>query len=258
MNHSLIRAPRRLVLLALMGLASGLALAQAPTQELTVSAAASLTNAFQDIARAFEKAHPGSKVVLNFAASGPLLQQIRQGAPVDVFASADQETMDKAAAAQLLAPGRVDFAANTLVVVQPAAATPSPKALADLAAPAFKRLSTGSPASVPVGRYTLEAVKAAGLEAELQPRWIYADSVRQVLAYVARGEVDAGFVYRTDALIEKDRVRIAFTVPTSTRVSYPIAPVAAGKNQALAQSFISYVRSAPAQEILAAYGFAKP
>ena len=108
MNHPLIRAPRRLVLLALMGLAPGLALAQAPTQELTVSAAASLTNAFQDIAKAFERAHPGSKVVLNFAASGPLLQQIRQGAPVDVFASADQETMDKAAAAQLLAPGRVD------------------------------------------------------------------------------------------------------------------------------------------------------
>src|SRR5450830_865094 len=255
MNHSPIQAPRRLVLLALMGLAPGLALAQASVQELTVSAAASLTNAFQDIAKGFEKAHPGSKVVLNFAASGPLLQQIRQGAPVDVFASADQETMDKAAAAQLLAPGRVDFAANTLVVVQPVAATSSPKALADLA---FKRLSTGSPASVPVGRYTLEAVKTAGLEAELQPRWIYADSVRQVLAYVARGEVDAGFVYRTDALIEKDRVRIAFTVPTGTRVSYPIAPVAAGKNAALAQSFISYVRSAPAQEILAGYGFAKP
>ena len=75
---------------------------------------------------------------------------------------------------------------------------------------------------------------------------------------MGRGEVDAGFVYRTDALIEKDRVRIAFTVPTGTRVSYPIAPVAAGKNQALAQSFISYVRSAPAQEILATYGFAKP
>src|SRR5450830_96055 len=223
MNHSPIQAPRRLVLLALMGLAPGLALAQASVQELTVSAAASLTNAFQDIAKGFEKAHPGSKVVLNFAASGPLLQQIRQGAPVDVFASADQETMDKAAAAQLLAPGRVDFAANTLVVVQPVAATSSPKALADLAAPAFKRLSTGSPASVPVGRYTLEAVKTAGLEAELQPRWIYADSVRQVLAYVARGEVDAGFVYRTDA-----------------------------------QSFISYVLSARAQEILAGYGFAKP
>jgi molybdate transport system substrate-binding protein len=163
-----------------------------------VSAAASLTNAFQDIARAFEKAHPGSKVVLNFAASGPLLQQIRQGAPVDVFASADQETMDKAAAAQLLAPGRVDFAANTLVVVQPAAAGSSPKAW-PIWPPRLARLATGSPASVPVGRYTLEAVKAAGLEAELQPRWIYADSVRQVLAYVARGEVDAGFVYRTDA-----------------------------------------------------------
>ena len=258
MAHLFSPAPRRLALLALAALALGRAQAQAPAQELTVSAAASLTNAFQDIAKAFEKSHPGSKVVLNFAASGPLLQQIRQGAPVDVFASADQETMDKAAAAQLLSPGRVDFAANTLVLVQPASATTTPKALADLASPVYKRLSTGSPATVPVGRYTLEAVKAAGLESEFQPRWIYADSVRQVLAYVARGEVDAGFVYRTDALIEKDRVRIAFTVPTGTRVSYPIAPVAAGKNQALAQSFISYVRSASAQEILAAYGFSRP
>lgn len=255
--------PRRhllqtVVWLLVSALPLGAAQAQTAPQELTVSAAASLTNAFQDIARAFEKAHPGSKLVLNFAASGPLLQQIRQGAPVDVFASADQETMDKAAAAQLLAPGRVDFAANTLVLVQPAAASANPKSLADLAAPAWRRLATGSPATVPVGRYTLEAVKAAGLEAELQPRWIYGDSVRQVLAYVARGEVDAGFVYRTDALIEKDKVRIAFSVPTRPPVSYPIAPVAASKNLALAQSFIGFVRSAPGQEILAGYGFARP
>lgn len=228
-------------------------------QELVVSAAASLTNAFQSVGQAFEKTHPGSKLTFNFAASGPLLAQIQQGAPVDVFASADQETMNRAAAAKLLADGtRVDFAQNTLVVIVPASAPQTPKTLQDLAAPAFKRIATGTPATVPVGRYTMEAVQKAGLTDTLQPRWIFGESVRQVLNYVARGEVDAGFVYRTDALIERDKTRIALTAATTTPVSYPIAQVAASKNAAMAQQFIRFVQSAPGQDILAQYGFSKP
>jgi len=91
-------------------------------QELIVSAAASLTNAFQAVGKAFEQARPGAKLTFNFAASGPLLAQIQQGAPVDVFASADQETMNRAASAHLIAPAtRVDFAANTLMLIVPAA-----------------------------------------------------------------------------------------------------------------------------------------
>ncbi|WP_256354084.1 molybdate ABC transporter substrate-binding protein [Variovorax sp. dw_308] len=228
-------------------------------QEIVVSAAASLTNAFQEVGKAFEKSQPGAKVTFNFAASGALLAQMTQGAPVDVFASADQETMNRAVTAKLIADGtRVDFAQNTLVLIVPATATATPQRLGDLTGDAYKRISTGTPASVPVGRYTMEAVQQAGLTAALEPKWIYGESVRQVLNYVARGEVDAGFVYRTDAMIERDKAKIALTVPTSTPVTYPIAELAASKNAASAKSFIAFVRGAEGQEILARYGFSKP
>ncbi|MDM0026640.1 molybdate ABC transporter substrate-binding protein [Variovorax saccharolyticus] len=228
-------------------------------QELVVSAAASLTNAFQAVGKSFEQARPGAKLTFNFAASGPLLAQIQQGAPVDVFASADQETMNRAASANLIVQSsRADFAANTLVLILPSASTQKPNQLSDLTGGGFQRISTGSPATVPVGRYTMEAIDKAGLTAALQSRWIYGESVRQVLNYVARGEVDAGFVYRTDALIEPEKTRIALTVPTTTPVTYPIALVAASKNAALANEFIAYVRSAPGQEILQRHGFSKP
>lgn len=233
--------------------------AAAQAQEVIVSAAASLTNAFQTIGTAFEKAHPGAKVTFNFAASGPLLAQIRQGAPVDVFASADQETMDRAAKDRLLAEGtRADFARNTLVLIVPASATAIPQKLADLTGPGLRRVATGTPASVPVGRYTMAAVQDAGLAAALEPKWIYGESVRQVLNYVARAEVDAGFVYRTDALIDKDKTRIAFTVPTATPVSYPIAQVAASRNAALGRDFIAFVRGEAGQKILGGFGFSQP
>lgn len=228
-------------------------------QALVVSAAASLTNAFQAVGQAFEQSKPGAKVTFNFAASGPLLAQIQQGAPVDVFASADQETMNKAATANLLtAPTRVDFATNTLVLIVPASAKETPRQLGDLSGATYQRVSTGTPATVPVGRYTAEAVEKAGLTAALQPKWIYGESVRQVLNYVARGEVDAGFVYRTDAMIEPDKTRIALTVPTTMPVSYPIAQIATSKQPALAGEFIAYVRSAPGQAILQRFGFSKP
>lgn len=227
--------------------------------DLVVSAAASLTNAFRDVGTAFEQAHPGSKVVFNFAATGPLLQQIAQGAPVDVFASADQASMDKAAAQHLIADGtRFDFAANSLVVIVPAGAAAVPARIADLAEDRFKRVSIGNPASVPVGRYASEALAANGLTDRLAAKIILADSTRQVLAYVVRGEVDAGFVYMTDAAIQKDKVKVALSAPTRTPISYPIARIAGSANAALADSFIAYVRSPAAQQILARYGFSKP
>jgi molybdate transport system substrate-binding protein len=232
---------------------------QAVAQELTVSAAASLTNAFQAVGQAFEKARPGTKIVLNFAASGPLLAQIRQGAPVDVFASADQDTMDRAEAAGLLAAGtRADFAANALVLIVPAGTAAVPRDLHALGDAAYKRVATGTPATVPAGRYTQQAVQQAGLAAALKDKWIYGENVRQVLNYVARGEVDAGFVYRTDALVEKDKVRVALTVPTATRVTYPIAAVAAGRKAALAGEFIAFVRGEQGQALLAQHGFGRP
>lgn len=243
---------RQIGLAALLGLGSSSLWAQ----EIVVSAAASLTNAFQSVGKAFEQANPGRKVTFNFAASGALLAQMQQGAPVDVFASADQPTMDKAVAAKLIADGsRADFVRNELVLIVPAKRAQTPAHLQDLQGDAYKRIATGTPASVPVGRYTQTVVEQAGLAAALQPKWIFGESVRQVLDYVAREEVDAGFVYRTDAIHRKDETRIAFTVPTQTPVSYPIAQVAASKQAATAQAFIAYVRGAQGQEILQSFGF---
>jgi molybdate transport system substrate-binding protein len=227
--------------------------------DLTVSAAASLTNAFKEVGSAFEAANPQPKVQFNFAASGTLLQQIARGAPVDVFASADQETMNQAEQQRLVRPGtRVNFVSNSLVVIVPRDAATPPKALADLDAPSFKRIAIGVPASVPVGRYTKAVLEKAQLWAAIEAKMIGAQSVRQALDYVARGEVDAGFVYGTDAALMADKVKVAFAVPTETPVLYPIAPVAASANGAAAQKFVAYVASPPAQAILAKYGFGKP
>ncbi|MBL8541505.1 MAG: molybdate ABC transporter substrate-binding protein, partial [Betaproteobacteria bacterium] len=156
-------------------------------EELVVSAAASLTNAFKGIGASFEQTHPGVKVVFNFAASGPLLQQIAQGAPADIFASADQESMDKAQQQNLIvAATRTDFVANKLVLVTPADSALGVKSLADLTKPEVKRIAIGSPTSVPAGRYAKGALEAAKLWDTLTPKFVFADSVRQALAYVAR------------------------------------------------------------------------
>jgi len=242
----------------LLALAAALP-AAASAAEVTVSAAASLTNAFRELAQAFEAAHPGDRVLLNFAASDPLVQQIAKGAPVDVFASADQEAMDKAEALTLVAAGtRRDFVANTVVLIVPAASAFRPATLADLDVQSVQRLTTGNPASVPIGRYAKDALMKAGIWARLEPRFVYGASVRQSLDYVARGEVDAGFVYATDVMAQKDKVRAVLTVPTTSPVRYPIAVLAGAPQPALARGFVQYTLSPPGQAILAKYGFVRP
>jgi len=227
--------------------------------DLTVSAAASLQNVFREIAAAWERQNPGDRVLLNFAASGTLLQQIEKGAPVDVFASADRETMDRAQAKKLIdASSRRTFASNVLVVVVPVGSVQSVATLADLQQGAVERIAIGDPRSVPAGRYAETALLAAGKRDALEPKWIRAQSVRQVLDYVARNEVDAGFVYATDAAMMKDRVRVAFDIPLDAPVLYPVAPVAASPNGAQARSFIAFLTGAQGQELLSRYGFAHP
>lgn len=227
--------------------------------DITVSAAASLTNAFQEVARSYESQYQDSKVLLNFGASGALLQQIAKGAPVDVFASADQETMDQAEQQQLLASGtRQDFVGNALVLVVPADSALQLKQLGDLQQAAVSKIAIGNPASVPVGRYSQTALKAAGLWDSLQPKVIGTQNVRQSLDYVARGEVDAAFVYTTDARVMPDTVKIAFPVPLSSAIRYPIAQLADSANAEEARRFIAYVMSTEGQAILARHGFLKP
>nr|WP_255581521.1 molybdate ABC transporter substrate-binding protein [Cupriavidus sp. AU9028] len=246
---------------------AGLAPAHAADGELVVSAASSLTNAFRAIAQAWEAAHPGTRVVLNFGASDVLMRQIVEGAPADVFASADQTAMDRAQAAGMLAPGsRRDFAGNTLVLVVPAAVpagmsagVSSPVAgLADLRRDDVRRIAYGNPASVPVGRYAREALQAQGLWEAVQARGVPAQNVRQALDYVARGEVDAGIVFATDAAAMPERVRVVATLPTRTPIAYPIAVTARAAGNRSAASFADFVASPQGRQILARHGFRAP
>jgi molybdate transport system substrate-binding protein len=231
----------------------------AAAQQVTVCAAASLTDGFKDLGRRFEASRPGVTVRFNFAASGVLLQQIRQGAPADVFASADQETMDRAVAQKLVdAASRRNFAANTLVLVEPARGGAGIQALPDLSGAGVRKIAIGKPATVPVGRYTKEALDSARLWATLEPKFVHADNARQALDYVARGEVEAGFVYRTDAALMGDRVRVVRAATGHSPIAYPVAIVADSRQQALARDFLAFLASDAGQQVLAKYGFGRP
>ena len=231
---------------------------RAQAADLTVSAAASLTNAFRELGPAFEAQNQGTKLLFNFGASDALLAQIAQGAPADVFASADQEAMDRAETQKLLTPGtRRNFVGNTLVLVAPADSTLSLKTLADLQKPEVKRITLGN-AAVPFGRYSRGALQAARLWASIEPKVVYGQNVRQSLDYVARGEVEAGFVYATDVAVQKDKVKVAFTVPTEAPIGYPIAAVAGSPNLQAAQKFVEFVLSPAGQAVLGRHGFRKP
>lgn len=228
-------------------------------QQITVSAAASLTDAFKELAPKFEAARPGITLRFNFAASGVLLQQIGQGAPVDVFASADQETMNRAIAQKLIdTASRRNFVTNSLVLVEPAQGGMGVKGLQDLTGASVKRIAVGKTATVPVGRYTKEVLDAANLWTVLAPKFVQADSVRQVLDYVSRGEVEAGFVYRTDATIAGDKVKVVASLQGATPVSYPVAVVADSRHKAAAADFIAFIQSDAGQQVLGRYGFGRP
>lgn len=242
---------------AILSLALILLSAPAQSADLVVSAAASLTNAFEEMKAPFEKTHPGTTLVFNFAASGALLKQMEQGAPVDVFASADQETMDKAGAL-IEAASRVNFAGNALVLVVPAEGGLAVKDVKELQGDGFKLVAIGNPESVPVGRYAKGALTAAGLYDALTPKFVLAENVRQALDYVARGEVQAGFVYATDAATRADKVKVALEVAGHKPISYPVALLQASKNKDKGQTFIDFVLGAEGQAILARFGFKKP
>ncbi|KLT73608.1 molybdate ABC transporter substrate-binding protein [Neisseria arctica] len=227
--------------------------------EITVSAAASLSNAFKDIAGQYQKRYPDTVIRLNTAGSGTLLQQAIRGAPVDVLAFADDETMDKAQAAGIVdKAARKIFARNTLVLVVPVKSRLNIRSINDLPSPDVRRIALSNPASVPAGRYGKAALERSGQWQKVLPKIIQTQHVRQSLDYVARGEVDAGFVYRTDAALMPGKVKIAATVQTDKTVSYPAAVVKDSRQATEARRFTDYLASVEAQNILRKYGFGKP
>ena len=225
--------------------------------ELLVSAASSLTDSFKEIGKAYETKNSGVTIRFNFAATGPLLQQIEQGAPVDVFASADQQSMDKAEKGKFILPGsRTDFTGNSLALITPLNMT-TVKGLADLQSAQVLKVSMGNPESVPVGRYAKAALEKQGVWEAVAPKCVMGSSVKQALEYVMRGEVEAGFVFATDAVAVKDKVKVVTEIDTVKPIVYPVAVVAASAKQEQAQAFIRYLKGVEGQAVLIKYGFKK-
>ncbi len=225
--------------------------------ELTVHAAASLTDAMKELAPAFERANPGDKLLFNFGASSQLARQIKEGAPGDVFFSADEAQMDGLDKAGLLAPGtRANLLGNTLVVVVPADGQLPVASAADLAKPEFKRLAVAEPNTVPVGVYTKEYLTKLGLWESILPKVVPTDNVRAALAAVESGNVEAGTVYKTDALISR-KVKIAYEVPAAEgpKIRYPLAALKDSKNPAQSAKLLSFLGGTEARAVFARYGF---
>ena len=234
--------------------------AVAPTvraDEVLVSAAASLTDAFKEIGAAYSQAAPGTIVRFNFGASGALQRQIVQGAPVDVFASAAPKEMDALQAARRLAAGtRIEFAGNRLVLIVPPGSRIHD--WSDLATPAVRRIALSNPTSVPSGRYAQETLTHRGLWSAVQPKVVMGENVRQTLAYVAGGDADAGIVYATDAKIARSRVRMvreAIPGRDHAPIVYPAAAIVGSPNPDGARRFVRFLSGPLAQNILKRFGF---
>jgi molybdate transport system substrate-binding protein len=223
---------------------------------ITVSAAVSLT----DVLTAAAKEYPlvgGGTIRFNYAASNVLARQIVNGAPVDLFISADAAQMDVVAAAGLLKENsRVKVLTNRLAVVVP---SDRPRTFADireLAAPTYRRIAIGDPAGVPAGVYAKQYLEKEGLWAEIAARVVPSASVRAALAAVESGAADAAIVYRTDARLTT-RATVAWLVPEDRgpKIVYPAAVVRTSTQPGEAQRFLDFLRSDPGVRVLERFGF---
>ena len=223
--------------------------------EIHLSAAASLKNALGDIIAEFAKARPHAVVLTNFGASGALAKQVIQGAPADLFISADDKWVDfLVTEGKGVENSRRVLAANRLVFAGPQET--SATSLADLTG--LQRIAIGSPASAPAGRYAEQAMQTAGIYTELtqQKKLVMAQDVRQALLYADRGEVDGAFVYATDALLA-GQARILFEVPENLhdRIVYPMIMTQAGATRPEVEQFFTWLAGPEATAILQKYGF---
>jgi molybdate transport system substrate-binding protein len=234
--------------------AGGCGRSTAASPRTMVFAAASLTEPFQELAHEFERGHPGIGVDLHFAGSPQLVVQIREGAPADVFAAADEANMQRVVAAGKTVGAPIVFARNRLTIVTGKDNPHGIASLADLARDDLRVVLCGP--EVPAGRYAREALAKAGVQVRSRSD---EPSVKAVVSKVRLGEVDAGIVYVTDAISAGDRVA-AVAIPDEHNVvgSYPIALLGTGGQRDAGEAFVVFVASATGQSILARFGFAAP
>lgn len=230
-------------------------------QTVTVFAASSLSSAFTEIGPAFELAHPGTKVVFNFAASSALRQQLEEGAKADVFAPASQSEMATAVANTLIAPTAVQsFASNEIVLLLAPNNPANLQNLAQLSQPGLKLVIAHE--EVPAGKYARQVLSQLnGLYGDTYAAQVLAnvvsneENVRQVAGKVQLGEADAGFVYRSDAVAFPELATLPIPTGYNVLAEYPVAPLLAAPQPALAQAFADYLLTPEAQAILQKWGF---
>jgi molybdate transport system substrate-binding protein len=233
----------------------------AQAQEMTLSVAISMKDAVEELGKGFMAGRPGVTLRYNFGSSGELQKQIEAGAPVDLFISAAQRQMDELEQKRLVVSAtRRVFARNVLTVIKPSDSKIDIAKPADLLDARITKIVVGNPKTVPAGQYAEESLKALGLWEKLQPRLVFAENVRQALDYVARGEVDAGFVYTTDAVTRGQQVKEAFRPGEDAYrpVLYPVAVVSGARQAALAQAFVDLLLSREGQATLGRLGFQPP
>jgi molybdate transport system substrate-binding protein len=224
--------------------------------ELTVHAAASLTEAMKEIGATYEK-ESGDKLQFNFGASNMLARQIEEGAPADLFFSADEAKMDALEKKDLLLAGtRRSLLSNLLVIVVTNDASVIPKSAFDLIKPEYKKLALAEPQSVPAGIYAREYLQKLKLWDALKDKIVPTENVRSALAAVESGNVEAGFIYKTDALISKKvMVAVEISAAEGPRISYPVAVVKSSKEPERARKLEEYLAGPEARAIFKKFGF---
>jgi molybdate transport system substrate-binding protein len=221
--------------------------------ELSISAAASLKEVINELSASYARKNPGVTFIKNFGGSGQLAKQVEQGAPADIFISANYEWMEYLKTRKAVDTKSIDtFAYNELVF----AGRTEQKVGGFRDVVKLARIAIGSPKSVPAGEYAMEAFRKAGIDKLLDKKLVMAKDVRECLMYAERGEVDGAFVYKTDALQAK-QAKILFTVPQEfyPRVTYPMSLTIAGAKNQDAAAFFAYLHGDEARSVLTKHGF---
>ncbi len=228
------------------------------TTELLISAAASLTDAMEEIQEMYE-AENNVTLTFNFGGSGKLAQQIQQGAPVDLFISANQNWLQILIDEKLIdAATKVDVTGNKLVLIAHDTSDLAYRSFPEIDLKDLTNVAVGKPESVPAGEYTKESLKSINQWEELESHIVYAQDVRQVLTYVETGNAEIGFVYESDAL-SSEQVKVLAKADESMHdpIVYPAGVMIDSNYEEEAQQFLDFMTSEVAQEILATYGFTK-
>ena len=225
--------------------------------ELTIAAAASLTDVSTEIAQAYKAIAPNVTLTFAYGASGALQTQIEQGAPADVFIPAAQKQMDALEEQSLLLDGsRINLLENKVVLIVPADSALGLTGFDDLASDDVKIVAMGDPASVPAGQYAQEVLTSLGIKDGVEAKSNFGTDVRQVLTWVEGGEVDAGIVYATDAATT-DKVIVICEAPADSvkQIIYPVAILKVSKLSEPAQAFIDFLQSDTCAALFDKYGF---